>query len=166
VAEATKKKQYYWGTGRRKTSVARVRIAEGSGKITINGDRSLGQFFTEEKDRRAVLGPLELIEMQNRLDVAVNVEGGGFTGQGGAISQGLARALKDMFSGMPGSAQPAPQQPSADGEVPPPPAEDNSPFGMIKRLRDSGYLTRDGRMKERKKYGKKGARRSFQFSKR
>ncbi len=161
MAESTKKKQYTWGTGRRKSSVARVRICDGSGKITINDTRTLEQFFTEEKDRRAVLGPLQLIEMQNRLDVRVNVQGGGFTGQAGAISQGLARALKEMFSGMPGSAQP---QPSADGEAPP--ADDTSPFGMIKRLRDSGYLTRDGRMKERKKYGKKGARRSFQFSKR
>jgi small subunit ribosomal protein S9 len=163
VAEA-KKKQFYWGTGRRKTSVARVRIIEGSGRITINGDRELNQFFTEEKDRTAVLGPLNLIDMRNRLDVAVNVNGGGFTGQAGAISQGLARALKDMFSGMPGASAPAAQQPSVDGEAPP--AEDRSAFGMIKRLRDSGYLTRDGRMKERKKYGKKGARRSFQFSKR
>jgi len=164
VAEA-KKKDYHWGTGRRKTSVARVRIIEGSGKITINEDRNLEQFFTEEKDRRAVLGPMELIDMRNRLDVFVNVQGGGFTGQAGAISQGLARALKDMFSGMPGSAQPQ-QAPSADGEAPAAAVDDSSPFGMIKRLRDSGYLTRDGRMKERKKYGKKGARRSFQFSKR
>jgi small subunit ribosomal protein S9 len=162
VAEA-KKKNYHWGTGRRKTAVARVRISEGTGKITVNDDRTLEQFFTEEKDRFVVQAPLNLLEMRNRLDVAVRVQGGGFTGQAGAISQGLARALKDMFSGMPGASAP-PAQPSADGEVKP--AEDKSPFGMIKRLRDSGYLTRDGRMKERKKYGKKGARRSFQFSKR
>jgi small subunit ribosomal protein S9 len=160
---ADTKKKFYWGTGRRKTSVARVRLIEGTGKIIINGDRPLEVFFTEVKDRNAVTGPLELIEMRNRLDVFVNVQGGGYTGQAGAISQGLARALKEMFSGMPGGA-PAPAA-SADGEAAPP-EQDNSPTGMIKRLRDSGYLTRDGRMKERKKYGKKGARRSFQFSKR
>ena len=97
MAEATKKKNYHWGTGRRKTSVARVRIIEGSGKITINEERNLEQFFTEEKDRRAVLGPLELIDMRNRLDVFVNVQGGGFTGQAGAISQGCPRPQGHVF---------------------------------------------------------------------
>lgn len=160
MAEA--KKQYHLGTGRRKTSVARVRLCQGSGKIVINGERTLEQFFTEEKDRRAVLGPLELFDMRNRLDLFATVQGGGFTGQAGAISQGVARALKVMFTGMPGGQAPA--QPSADGEAQAEP--DNSPTGMLQRLRTSGYLTRDGRMKERKKYGKKGARRSFQFSKR
>jgi small subunit ribosomal protein S9 len=147
VAEATK--QYHLGTGRRKTAVARVRLAEGSGQIRING-RELNDYFTEDKDRAAVLGPLELTEMRNRLDVFVNVNGGGFTGQAGAICQGVARALKDMF-GVPA------EEPATDGE---------STGGMAKKLRDSGYLTRDGRMKERKKYGRKGARKSFQFSKR
>jgi small subunit ribosomal protein S9 len=147
VAETKVKKNYYHGTGRRKTSVARVRLAEGSGQIAING-RDLEGYFTEDKDRRAVLGPLELTEMRNRLDVFVNVRGGGFTGQGGAICQGIARALKVMFGG---TAEPA------DGE---------EGGGMAKKLRDSGYLTRDSRMKERKKYGRKGARKSFQFSKR
>ena len=161
---ADTKKKFYWGTGRRKTSVARVRLIEGSGKIIINGDRPLEAFFTEVKDRNSVTGPLDLIEMRNRLDVFVNVQGGGFTGQAGAISQGLARALKEMFSGMPGGA-PSAAPASADGEAAPP-EQDSSPIGMIKRLRDSGYLTRDGRMKERKKYGRKGARKSFQFSKR
>lgn len=146
MAEATKK--HYCGTGRRKTAVARVRLFDGSGQITING-RPLDVYFTEDKDRNAVLGPLELTEMRNRLDVQVRVQGGGFSGQGGAICQGLARALKDMFGGAP----------AADG------AEGDG-GGMIKKLRDSGYLTRDGRMKERKKYGLKGARKAFQFSKR
>jgi small subunit ribosomal protein S9 len=82
--------------------------------------------------------------------VFANVRGGGFTGQAGAVSQGLARALKEMFG-------PAPAE-SADGEP--------AASGMAKKLRDSGYLTRDQRMKERKKYGRKGARKSFQFSKR
>jgi small subunit ribosomal protein S9 len=151
VAEATKKapKTYTWGTGRRKTAVARVRLLEGTGQIVING-RALEDFFTEEKDRTAVLGPLLLTEMRNRLDVFVRVHGGGFTGQAGAICQGVARALKEMFA-------PAEGQEAGDGEA---------AGGMAKKLRDSGYLTRDGRMKERKKYGRKGARKSFQFSKR
>jgi small subunit ribosomal protein S9 len=158
VAAATK--QFYWGTGRRKTAVARVRISDGNGQIVINKFRSLEEFFTEEKDRRAVLGPLELVDMRNRLNLLINVNGGGFTGQAGAISQGLARALKDMFSAMP-DATPA----GVDGQAEGAQAE-ATPIGMVKKLRDSGYLTRDGRMKERKKYGRKGARKSFQFSKR
>ena len=153
MAEAkTAAKKYYLGTGRRKTAVARVRLSEGSGQIAING-RPLNEFFTELKDRQAVLAPLVLAEMTNRLDVAVTVEGGGFTGQAGAICQGLARALKNMF------CLPSGATPSTDGE-------ETGPGGFAKRLRESGFLTRDGRMKERKKYGRKGARRSFQFSKR
>ncbi len=148
MAETKTKPSYTWGTGRRKTSVARVRLSDGSGKVVIN-DRDLNDYFTEEKDRNAVLGPLDLTEMRSKLDVAVNVQGGGFTGQAGAICQGVARALKKMFD--PGD------KPAVEGEA---------PGGMSKKLRDSGYLTRDGRMKERKKYGKKGARKAFQFSKR
>jgi small subunit ribosomal protein S9 len=147
VAEVKAKKAYYLGTGRRKTSVARVRLCEGSGQLSINR-RELHDYFTEEKDRSAVLAPLELTEMRNKLDVTVIVEGGGFTGQGGAICQGVARALKAMF-GLPTDA-----------------SEEETVNSMAKKLRDSGYLTRDGRMKERKKYGRKGARKSFQFSKR
>jgi small subunit ribosomal protein S9 len=149
VAELKTKRQYYLGTGRRKTAVARVRLIEGNGQLRING-RELNEFFTEEKDRAAVVGPLELTEMRNRLDVFVTVQGGGFTGQGGAICQALARALKRMFGGAAGQ----------------PVEGDEQAGGMVKKLRDSGYLTRDGRMKERKKYGRKGARKSFQFSKR
>ena len=144
----TPPKKYYLGTGRRKTSVARVRLAEGGGQIVING-RELNDYFTEDKDRAAVVGPLDVTEMRTRLDVFVNVTGGGFTGQGGAICQGIARALKNMFG-------PAPA-PTEDGQ---------ETGGMAKKLRDSGFLTRDGRMKERKKYGRKGARKAFQFSKR
>lgn len=146
---AAAKKKYYLGTGRRKTSVARVRITEGTGQIEING-RPLTDFFTEDKDRAAVTGPLEVTEMRNRLAVSVRVNGGGFTGQAGAICQGIARALKDMF----GLATAAPTEDGQEGG------------GMAKKLRDSGFLTRDGRMKERKKYGLKGARKAFQFSKR
>jgi small subunit ribosomal protein S9 len=146
VAET--KKQFHLGTGRRKTSVARVRLHDGTGKISING-RPLEDFFTEDKDRNAVVGPLVVTEMRNRLDMTVKVQGGGITGQAGAICQGAARALKAMF-GHGAHAE-------ADGET---------GGGMAKILRDSGYLTRDGRMKERKKYGRKGARKAFQFSKR
>jgi small subunit ribosomal protein S9 len=128
--------------------VARIRLADGKGQITING-RELNNYFTEDKDRAAVLGPLEVTEMRSRLDVFASVQGGGFTGQAGAICQGIARALKQMFGLTP--------QQGADGEA---------TGGMAKKLRDSGFLTRDGRMKERKKYGLKGARKAFQFSKR
>lgn len=144
----TKQPTHHLGTGRRKTSVARVRLTEGTGKIQING-RELNEYFTEDKDRAAVVGPLEITEMRNRLDVIVKVNGGGFTGQAGAICQGVARALKSMFG--------LTTEQEGDGE---------GPSGMAKKLRDSGYLTRDGRMKERKKYGLKGARKAFQFSKR
>jgi small subunit ribosomal protein S9 len=159
---ATKKKVYYLGTGRRKTAVARVRIAEGTGKIAIN-KRPLEGFFTEDKDRNSVLGPLLLTEMRNRLDVFVRVHGGGYSGQAGAICQGLARALKGMFGELPGEPAPA-AAPPAEGEAAKPAEPTESLFS--KKLRDSGFLTRDGRMKERKKYGRKGARKSFQFSKR
>lgn len=147
MAEAVKA-VFHRATGRRKTAVARVRLYEGgTGKILING-RELENFFTEDKDRNFILGPLLLTEMRTRLDVHANVRGGGYTGQAGAISQAVARALKEMFS------------PKAGVE------ETEASSGIVKKLRDSGYLTRDGRMKERKKYGRKGARKSFQFSKR
>jgi len=152
---ADKKKTFYWGTGRRKTAVARVRLCEGSGKIAIN-DRPLDVYFTEDKDRNAVVGPLQLTDLRGRLDVFVNVHGGGFTGQAGAITQGVARALKEMF----GLTTEQQAEADTDGQA------ETGPVNMAKKLRDSGYLTRDGRMKERKKYGKKGARKSFQFSKR
>ena len=151
MAEVKAKQTYYLGTGRRKTAVARVRLAEGSGKISING-RGLEDYFTEDKDRAAVVGPLEVTEMRGRVDVTVTVQGGGFTGQAGAVSQGMARAIKNMFG-------PQTEPAAADGQ-------ETAAGGMAKKLRDSGYLTRDGRMKERKKYGLKGARKAFQFSKR
>jgi small subunit ribosomal protein S9 len=151
VADTKTKKTYYLGTGRRKTSVARVRLCEGSGQIAING-RGLDEYFTEVKDRNAVTGPLEVVEMRGRLDVFVKVQGGGITGQAGAICQGVARALKQMFG------LTTAQQEGTDGA--------DLVGSMAKKLRDSHFLTRDGRMKERKKYGRKGARKSFQFSKR
>ncbi|HEX3313957.1 MAG TPA: 30S ribosomal protein S9 [Gemmataceae bacterium] len=156
MADTKTKAKFYRGTGRRKTAVARVRILEGTGKISINA-RGLEQFFTEPKDRNAVTGPLALCDLLNRIDVIATVQGGGFTGQAGAISQGLARALKEMFGHT--EPAPAPAEGAAEGEAP-------TPGGFVKKLRDSDYLTRDDRMKERKKYGRKGARKSFQFSKR
>jgi len=148
----TTTKKFYLGTGRRKSSVARVRLCEGSGKVIING-RELEEFFTEEKDQGAVVGPLLVTDLRNRVDIRVIVRGGGITGQAGATCQGVARAIKSMFG-------PAPVEPVAEGTA------ESETDGIAKKLRDSGFLTRDSRMKERKKYGKKGARKSFQFSKR
>ena len=129
------KPQWVWGVGRRKTSVARVRIAPGSGKIAING-RELNDYFTGERDRKAIFGPLEVTNTGGKMDVMVNATGGGPTGQAGAIVMGLGRALAKY---------------------------DQS---LETALRGGGFLTRDSRMKERKKYGQRGARRRFQFSKR
>jgi small subunit ribosomal protein S9 len=201
-AAAKTPRTFYLGTGRRKTAVARVRITEGKGQIVING-KPLEQYFHEDKDRAAVLGPLKVTEQLTRLDVFVNAKGGGVTGQAGAVSQGLARAIKTMFSPKdeqkgkiygsvtvikayrdekkerekakalpvkPTSPVPAPMadgQPLIAGGAPVAAATPADPAtGMIKKLRDSGYLTRDARMKERKKYGLRGARRGTQFSKR
>src|ERR1700722_20209579 len=124
-------KKFYLGTGRRKTSVARVRLAEGTGKIKING-RGLTDYFTEDKDRAAVVGPLQLAEMSTKLDLFVNVKGGGITGQAGAICQGVARALKTMFGLDPSGAAAAAAAPSEDGT--------EAGGGFAKRLRESGYL--------------------------
>lgn len=146
------KKRAYLGTGRRKTAVARIFLTDGTGKITVNG-KPMNDYFTETKDRNAVVGPLNVTEMQTRIDVTIKVTGGGFSGQAGACSQGVARALKTYFG-----LDTVP----AEGAAP----QDETIQNIWKRLRDSGYLTRDGRMKERKKYGRKGARKAFQFSKR
>ena len=129
------KPTYVWGVGRRKSSVARVRIAPGAGRIEING-RTLNEYFTGERDRKAIFGPLEVTNTGGKMDVLVTADGGGPTGQAGAIVLGLGRALAKYDQGL---------------EAP---------------LRGAGFLTRDSRMKERKKYGQRGARRRFQFSKR
>lgn len=123
------------GTGRRKTSVARVRIKPGSGKITING-RELTEFFRIVQDQNAVTGPLDHCELRDKVDVRIRVDGGGTTGQAGACTQGIARALLKHDS------------------------------DLIEKLREKNYMSRDSRMKERKKYGLHGARRGTQFSKR
>jgi len=159
VAETKTKKQVHLGTGRRKTSVARVRVTEGTGVILVN-DKPFDVFFTEDKDRMAVVGPIEVTNLRGRLDVHVTVHGGGVTGQAGAASQGIARAIKKMFNLV---SAPAPTEAPAEGAAP---AAEDPINAMSRNLRASGYLTRDGRMKERKKYGHKGARKSFQFSKR
>jgi len=134
-------------------------MSEGTGIISING-RSVDQYFAEERDRNAVLAPLLMADMRSKLDLLINVKGGGTTGQGGAIRQGIARAIKEMF-GLASGNDPTPAD--ADGQ---PTEEAPGEGSLAKRLRDSGFLTRDGRMKERKHYGRKGARRGYQFSKR
>ena len=123
------------GTGRRKSSVARVRIRPGSGKITIN-KRSLEEYFANTQDRNAVVAPLKSSGKNEELDVLINVKGGGMTGQSGACKMGIARALS---------------------------AYDEELYAV---MRESGFMTRDSRMKERKKCGLHGARRGTQFSKR
>ena len=139
TAETTEPKQpkptYTWGVGRRKSACARVRIAPGTGKIEING-RTLNDYFTAEADRKAIFGPLEVTNTGGKMDVFANCDGGGLSGQTGAIIMGLGRALAKY---------------------------DNS---LEVALRAGKFLTRDSRMKERKKYGQRGARRRFQFSKR
>jgi small subunit ribosomal protein S9 len=123
------------GTGRRKTSVARVRIKDGDGAITING-RALEDYFKMERDRNQIMAPLRACDVEGTVDVWVRVKGGGTTGQAGAVVLGIARAMQT-------------KAPSSH-----------------ETLSVGGYLTRDSRMVERKKYGYKKARKSFQFSKR
>ena len=125
----------FLGTGRRKTSIARVRLASGSGKITVNG-RAFENYFPTDAQRGVVTQPLTLTGTAEKFDVRVNVSGGGPLGQAGAVRLGIARALLE-----------------ADANLRAP-------------LKAEGLLTRDPRMKERKKYGQPGARKRFQFSKR
>ena len=124
-----------YGTGRRKTSTARVYIRPGSGNITVN-DRTLDEFFGRKTARMIVRQPLELVSLENKFDVSVTVQGGGITGQAGAIRHGLTRALIEYDE------------------------------TLRKPLRDAGYVTRDAREVERKKVGFRKARRGTQFSKR
>ncbi len=157
-------KPAYLGTGRRKTSTARVMMTEGSGQISING-KGVEQYFTEVAGHNCVYDPLDATDMRNRVDLIITVSGGGITGQAGAVRQGIARALKSMF-GLTTEAEPTPAPARVDENGQPLPAEPAGPPSMARRLSDTGFLTRDSRMKERKKYGRKGARKSFQFSKR
>ncbi len=129
-------KEQYCGTGRRKSSVARVRLIPGNGKITIN-KRDLDEYFGLDTLKLIVRQPLAATSTETKFDVVATVEGGGFTGQAGAIRHGIARALLE-----------------ADSDA------------YRATLKSAGFLTRDSRMKERKKYGLKAARRAPQFSKR
>ena len=132
----TSAKPYFYGTGRRKSSIARVRIYPGSGSITING-RDIDQYFGLETLKLIINQPFEVTGTMGKFDIVANVKGGGLSGQAGAIRHGVSRALLQ-----------------ADAET------------YRSALKKAGYLTRDPRMKERKKYGLKAARRAPQFSKR
>ena len=135
IPQPDPKKHWFWGLGRRKRSVARVRLKPGDGKFIIN-KREIKDYFPSERDRQLVVSALEATETTKRVDVYVNVNGGGTTGQAGAILLGVGRALM--------VANP----------------------DYMQLLRDGGYLTRDSRKVERKKPGQPGARKRFQFSKR
>ena len=132
---AKKENIVFYGTGRRKNAIARVRLVEGNGKITING-KDIDEFFGLETLKVIVRQPLTVTNTTAKYDVIANVKGGGFTGQAGAIRHGIARALNEA----------------------------NSEYRTA--LISNGFLTRDPRMKERKKYGLKKARKAPQFSKR
>jgi len=125
----------YYATGKRKTSVARVWLTPGEGKITIN-KRSIDDYLKRETAKMIIRQPLELTETLGKYDIFVNVQGGGISGQAGAIKHGISRALLEV----------------------------NPDFRPL--LKKSGFLTRDSRVKERKKYGQPGARKRFQYSKR
>jgi small subunit ribosomal protein S9 len=125
----------YYGTGRRKTSTARVHLRQGSGQVTVN-HRPLDEYFSNDVLKMIIKQPLSLTETADKFDIVVTVDGGGPSGQAGAIRHGISRALQ-VYN-----------------------------MELRKRLKKAGLLTRDPRMKERKKYGQKGARARFQFSKR
>ena len=127
--------ELHHAVGKRKTAVARVWMRPGSGEISIN-KKPADQYLTREVDRTLVVEPLVLTELRDKLDIYVNVKGGGISGQAGAIRHGISRALVDLDP------------------------------GLRDTLKKAGFLTRDSRMKERKKYGQPGARARFQYSKR
>lgn len=132
---AANKDQHVWGTGRRKTAVARVRLRDGSGRIMVNG-KPLNEYFPIQRHQAAVQEPLRATKTLTSYDIFANIQGGGVTGQVGAMLMGMGRALL-----------------AANSE-------------NLEALREGKFLTRDARMIERKKYGRKKARKSFQFSKR
>ena len=127
--------QKFYATGKRKTSIARVWLSPGTGKITVNR-RDVDEYFGRETSKMILRQPLELTENMGRFDIWVNVNGGGPSGQAGAIKHGITKALLEID------------------------------VSLRDTLKKAGFITRDSRIKERKKYGKKGARASFQFSKR
>ena len=132
----TKNSEVFRGTGRRKSSIARVRLVAGSGKITVN-DKDIQEYFGEETLRVIVRQPLTVTNTEAKFDVVANVKGGGFAGQAGAVRHGISRALNEA---------------------------NKEEYRQV--LKASGFLTRDAREKERKKYGLKKARKAPQFSKR
>lgn len=125
----------HYGTGRRKTAVARVFLRPGQGQITIN-KRNVEIYFKNETHRMIIRQPLQLTDTANKFDIHVNVNGGGISGQAGAVRHGITRALMEFNS------------------------------DLRRKLKKAGFVSRDPRQKERKKYGQKGARKRFQFSKR
>lgn len=129
------KQNFYYGTGKRKNAIARVRLYEGNGSIKVN-ERKVEDYFLRETLHMIINQPLQLVRAQDKFDIKVNVTGGGKAGQAQAIKHGISRALLHY-----------------DPE-------------MRKTLKDAGFLTRDARVKERKKYGQSGARAKFQYSKR
>jgi len=135
MATASAQLNAFLGTGRRKNSVARVRLTPGTGKIVVN-NRAAEEYLTVPNQRTIAFQPLEATQSAGKFDVVISVNGGGVSGQAGAISHGIARALLKASPDLKGA------------------------------LRERGFLTRDSRMKERKKYGQPGARKRFQFSKR
>lgn len=126
---------FYYATGKRKSSVARTRLYEGTGKIEING-RPVEEYFPRETLRMIIDQPINMVNMANKLDIKVNVTGGGLSGQAQAVQHGISRALQVYDP------------------------------DLRKTLKSAGFLTRDARTKERKKYGQPGARAKFQYSKR
>ena len=128
-------KVQYIATGRRKNSVARVRLMAGAGKVTVN-DRDFNAYFPRESNRLIIMQPLELVKLESKIDVFANVNGGGLSGQAGAVRLGIARALVKMDANLKSS------------------------------IKKAKFLMRDARKRERKKYGRKRARRRFQFTKR
>ena len=125
----------YIATGRRKNSIARVRVIPGEGKMVVNS-RPLDNYFSRESHRLIIMQPIELAKLDNKFDIYAKVEGGGTSGQAGALRHGIARALVKIDE------------------------------GLRTLLKKAGFLTRDPRMRERKKYGRKRARRRFQYTKR
>ncbi len=154
---AAAKKKYFYGTGRRKESVARVFLKKGEGKFTVNG-RELTDYFPRETARMIIVRPINEVDMKDRFDIMVTVKGGGVTGQAGAVRMGLARALVDYDEeggkAKGGTIKVASAE--AEGEA----------LTFRQKLRRGGHLTRDARCVERKKVGLRKARKRCQFSKR
>jgi small subunit ribosomal protein S9 len=129
------KKDFYYGTGKRKNSVARTRLYEGQGQVVVNG-RSMQDYFPRDTLQMIIQQPLQLVHLQDKFDVKINVQGGGVSGQAQAIRHGISRALLEYDP------------------------------DLRKPLKNANLLTRDARVKERKKYGQPGARKKYQYSKR